>query len=185
MPTRGNLPEALVQAGIALLDEDGTEALSLRRIAARAGVSHAAPAHHFGGLPGLKTAMAIRGFQQFQQHLMAARDAVPADAPPFQRLSTVADAYVRFAGMRTGLFQLMFDQLAASDPDLLHTALGSYLLIKELCAPFVDGRPAVAVETAVWSLTHGYAALNLDRPRPSDTQVATSALVDALRLIID
>lgn len=78
----------------------------------------------------------------------------------------------------------MFDQLATGGPDLRHRALGSYVLIKDLCAPFLDGRPAVAMETAVWSLTHGYAALNLGRPRPAESQVATSAFVDALRLII-
>ena len=185
MPTRGDLPEALVRAGMALLDEDTADALSLRRIAARAGVSHAAPAHHFGGLPGLKAAIATRGFQQFQQHLLDARDSLPADANPFQRLSTVTGAYIRFAANRTSLFQLMFDQIPAANPDLRDTALGSYFLLKELCAPFVDGRPAVAMETAVWSLTHGYAALNLGPPRPADSPVSTSAFVDALRLIID
>lgn len=185
MPIRGELPETLVRAGMALLDEDGAEALSLRRIAARAGVSHAAPAHHFGGLPGLKVAIATRGFQQFQQYLVAARDALPAGAEPFQKLSAVTDAYVRFASDRTALFQLMFDQIPATNPDLRSTALDSYLLLKELCAPFVDGRPAVAMETAVWSLTHGYAALNLDKPRPAGSPVSTSAFADALRLIID
>ena len=184
MPTRGDLPEALVRAGIALLDEDGAEALSLRRIAARAGVSHAAPAHHFGGLPGLKAAIAARGFQHFQQHLTAARDALPAGADAFQRLCAVTGAYIGFARLRRALFHLMFDQLATGGPDLRHRALGNYLLIKDLCAPFLDGRPAVAMETAVWSLTHGYAALNLDRPRPADSALATSAFVDALRLII-
>lgn len=185
MPTRGDLPEALVQAGMALLDEDTADALSLRRIAARAGVSHAAPAHHFGGLLGLKEAIATRGFQQFQQHLLAARDRLPADADAFQRLSSVTDAYIDFAATRTALFQLMFDQIPASSSDLRDTALGSYFLLKELCAPFVDDRPAVAMETAVWSLTHGYAALNLDKPRPPESPVSTSAFEDALRLIID
>ena len=50
----GNLRPALIKAGIALLEEGGIDALSLRKCAARAGVTHAAPAHHFDGLAGLK-----------------------------------------------------------------------------------------------------------------------------------
>jgi DNA-binding transcriptional regulator YbjK len=52
-PHHGNLRAALVSAGIELLEEGGLEALTLRKCAARAGVSHAAPAHHFEGLQGL------------------------------------------------------------------------------------------------------------------------------------
>jgi len=52
----GNLREALIEAGTEILDEDGLEALSLRACAKRAGVSHAAPQHHFGNLEGLRIA---------------------------------------------------------------------------------------------------------------------------------
>jgi AcrR family transcriptional regulator len=58
----GNLREALINAGLLLLKEDGLDGLTLRRAAARAGVSHAAPAHHFSGKQGLVAAIAARGF---------------------------------------------------------------------------------------------------------------------------
>jgi len=183
MPTRGELPQALIQAGLALLDEEGTEGLTLRRIAARAGVSHAAPAHHFGGLPGLKVAIATRGFQSFLRDLISARDSVPDDATPFQRLLAVNLAYIRFASSRTGLFRLMFDQLPAQDPELRTVATDSYFVLKSICAPFVDGRPA-GFETAVWALTHGYAAMNLNQPRPPGSPVVVLPYEDALRLLI-
>ena len=54
----GNLREALITAGVGLLNEGGLSALTLRKCAARAGVSHAAPAYHFKGLNGLLTAIA-------------------------------------------------------------------------------------------------------------------------------
>ncbi len=59
----GNLREALIVAGIEILKEGGLPALTLRACAARAGVSHAAPAHHFDGLPGLVTAIAANSGQ--------------------------------------------------------------------------------------------------------------------------
>lgn len=183
MPTSGELPQALIQAGLAILDEEGTEGLTLRRIAARTGVSHAAPTHHFGGLPGLKVAIATCGFQSFLRDLVCARDGAP-DSDPFQRLLAANLAYIRFASSRTALFRLMFDQLPTQDPDLRKTALGSHSVLTKLCAPFVDGRPAVALETAVWALTHGYAALNLDKPRPPGSPVQTAPYESALRLLV-
>lgn len=184
MPTRGELPQLLIQAGLSLLDEEGAEGLTLRRIAARAGVSHAAPAHHFGGLPGLKVAIATHGFQTFLRDLAAARDSLPQGTDPFQVLLTVNLAYIRFAESRRGLFRLMFDQLPTQDPDLRASALGSYVVLRGLCAPFVDGRPAVALETAVWALTHGYAALNMGNAYPPGSPVQLSTYEDALRLLV-
>lgn len=183
MAPRPDLRQSLIQAGMDILDTEGAEGLTLRRIAARAGVSHAAPAHHFDGLPGLKVAIATCGFQCFLHVLVAARDDIP-DTDPFQRLLAVNLAYIRFASSRTGLFRLMFDQLPAQDPDLRKTALGSYFVLRELCGPFIGGRPAPAVETAVWSLTHGYAALTLDQPRPPGSPLDVSSYEAALRLLV-
>ncbi|WP_141215717.1 TetR/AcrR family transcriptional regulator, partial [Hahella sp. CCB-MM4] len=67
--------DALIEAGLSLLIEGGPEGLTLRRAAARAGVSHAAPAHHFNGLPGLQTAIATRAFALFTVTMISHRDA--------------------------------------------------------------------------------------------------------------
>ena len=114
MPPRGDLPQSLIDAGLALLDEEGYEALTLRRIAARAGVSHAAPAHHFSGLPGLRIAIATKGFRSFLHELTAARDALLPHADPFQRLLAVNLAYICFARRRRALFLLMFTGMQAA-----------------------------------------------------------------------
>ena len=184
MPTRGELPQALVMAGVALLDEEGAQGLTLRRVAARAGVSHAAPGHHFGGLPGLKVAIATRGFQAFLHDLAAARDSLPEGTSPFQALLAVNLAYIRFAGSRTALFRLMFEQLPTQDPGLRNTAHGSYLVLKGLCAPLTAHRPAAAFEAAVWALTHGYASLNIGKTYLPESQVQTLSYEDALRLLV-
>ncbi|NRB03591.1 MAG: TetR family transcriptional regulator, partial [Rhodobacteraceae bacterium] len=61
----GDLRAALIEAGLQELEATGTEAFSLRKVARRAGVSHAAPAHHFGDVTGLLTALAAEGFRRF------------------------------------------------------------------------------------------------------------------------
>lgn len=184
MAPRPDLPQLLIQVGLDILDEDGPEGLTLRRIAARAGVSHAAPTHHFGGLPRLKVAIATCGFRSFLDHLNAARDGM-SDSDPFQRLLAVNLAYIQFASSRRRLFRLMFDQLPTQDPELGEIALGSYAVLKQMCAPFVGERPAASLETAVWGLTHGYATLNLGQRRPPNSPLDISSYEAALRLLID
>lgn len=184
MPTRGDLPQLLIEAGVALLDEEGAEGLTLRRIAARAGVSHAAPAHHFNGLPGLRIGIATRGFEDFRRELARTRDAQPAEADAFQRLLAVNLSYIRFARRNTPLFRLMFDQLPTQDAGLRTIARATYVLLQEHCLPFVRDREAAPFGTAVWALTHGFAMLNMDQPYPPGSPVQVSSYEDALRLLV-
>ena len=104
---RGDLKARLVQAGRDILDEDGSDALTLRACAARAGVSHAAPAHHFNGLPGLVAAIVTTGFRQFAATMIEVRDRAPAT--PRDRLIGICRGYMRFAEENPGLFTLMFN----------------------------------------------------------------------------
>lgn len=166
---------ALIDAAVHLLQSGGMAALTLRQAAARAGVSHAAPAHHFDGLPGLLTATATRAFQMFTTHMTRARDAAPPD--PHARLLAVCQGYLAFAHDHAGLFHLMFNSPAVchDDPDLMAASTGSYAVLHAACAPFAAADPQ-ALETAVWALVHGFAALSpapaeiaqaMNRPAPS------------------
>src|SRR6516164_8276496 len=69
----GNLRQALLDAAVATLDEAGADRLSLREVARRAGVSHAAPAHHFTDKAGLLTAVATEGFGMLVSYLADAQ----------------------------------------------------------------------------------------------------------------
>ena len=161
----GNLREALIVAGTQLLNEGGIAGLTLRRAAARAGVSHAAPAHHFAGLPGLLTAIATRAFQQFCTTLKTTRDASPPD--PMSRLIGTTAGYLAFAQDHVGLFHLMFlsTEVDRSDPDLAKAAAYAYQLLRDACLPFsATGAPDETLEIAVWSMVHGYALLEFTRP---------------------
>ena len=102
----GDLAAALLDAGEAELAEKGVEAFSLRGVAKRAGVSHAAPAHHFGDARGLLTAIATRGFERF----IARQQDFRREAPPNPRAQLEASGlgYVAFATENPALFRLMF-----------------------------------------------------------------------------
>ncbi|MEZ5670603.1 MAG: TetR/AcrR family transcriptional regulator [Alphaproteobacteria bacterium] len=102
----GNLREALLAAATAIIDEKGLDGLSLRACAARAGVSHAAPAHHFANLRGLLTALGTIAFRRF--HARIAAEQARAGGTAIERLRAAAHGYVGFAVSNPGLFRLMF-----------------------------------------------------------------------------
>ena len=159
-----NLREALIDAGLTLLASEGTAGLTLRKCAALAGVSHAAPAHHFAGLPGLLTAIATRGFRIFAQTMLD--DAADADNPR-ARLHAICRGYYRFAFEHPALFDLMFRQLCVEpvtidDAELKQASDAAYGVLADACAPFVpNGKSAQITQFQVWSLIHGYACLAL------------------------
>ena len=162
----GNLREALITAAIDILGAGGPDALTLRKCAARAGVSHAAPAHHFNGLVSLKIAVIARGHDMFADTMHRARDR--AEQNPHARLNAICQGYLEFATTHTDLFKFMFQPHGAL-PDSIDTTTGmeisrasmaSYGVLRDACAPFEHDRGGnLGTETMVWSLVHGYAML--------------------------
>jgi len=166
-----SLRDTLITSGLALLEEGGSQGLTLRKAAARAGVSHAAPAHHFAGLPGLLTAMAGRAFALFHQAMEAQIAAAPDT--PRARLEATCQGYLDFAAQHAGLFHLMFvsPEVNRADPELVPHSGRAYQLLREACLPFsATASPDVTLEIAVWSMVHGFATLGfrggIDRARP-------------------
>jgi AcrR family transcriptional regulator len=161
----GNLREALIEAGIALLDQVGWDGMTLRACAARAGVSHAAPAHHFGNLKGLQTALGVVAFTRFRETLAAAQEVAGRD--PKARLRAAGEGYVRFATAHPGLFRLMFGgaELDRSDPALADAQDSAYGELGRIVAPFLPAEAGPEddhrLRLAVWSMAHGYAHLLL------------------------
>jgi AcrR family transcriptional regulator len=161
----GRLREALLAAALELVREQGAAALSLREVARRAGVSHAAPAHHFGDKAGLLTALAIEGFRLFAaaQRAGAAR----GGDDPQRRFGWLGWAYVMFAAEHRAYFEVMFrpELLRRDDPTLAEVGLEAYqLLLEGVRAALGDPTPeALAVNaTVAWSQAHGLATLWLD-----------------------
>lgn len=150
----GNLREALLDAATTMLDEDSQAQLSLRSIAARAGVSHAAPAHHFGSLQGLLTALAAHGMNSFVDALEAGHAQGKANA-----------AYVAFARDNPGLFGLMFDKtrLDDTDKDLTQAGARAFDMLGTLVAPHLAADASLdddmRLRLRLWARVHGYATL--------------------------
>src|SRR3979490_3011207 len=113
----GDLHEALLQAAERVLERDGIAGLTLRAVAREAGVSHAAPAHHFGDVTGLLSELAAIGFKKFSAALGAA---AAASNSPEAAAAGRANAYVAFARENPCMFQLMFraERLDHSRPAL-------------------------------------------------------------------
>src|SRR5207237_3944833 len=101
----GDLHDALLQAAERVLERDGISGLTLRAVAREAGVSHAAPTHHFGDLTGLLSELAAIGFRRFNAAMVAARN---SEIHPLMKGMANAKAYVAYAQASPGMFSLMF-----------------------------------------------------------------------------
>ncbi|MGI5459506.1 TetR/AcrR family transcriptional regulator [Streptomyces sp. CA-249302] len=149
----------LVDVGVELVAREGAQALTLREIARRAGVSHGAPRRYFPTHLELLSAIARRGFAQLGERVTAA---VGDDtAPPREQLATLADVYLRFALDNPGMYELMFrhDLLESGHLRLRDTSLPLFGRLVELVGrvrPDVDAR---LVAGALWANLHGIAQL--------------------------
>ncbi len=182
----GDLKRALIQAGIDLLEEGGLEALTLRKCAARAGVSHAAPAHHFAGLPGLISAIAEEGFAIFSKHMT---DAIKAgEQTDRERLRSICRGYLQFGLSHSGLLKVMFGEhgLGIHAPRNKREEADAYLILRCVCAPFVlDGEDPHTVEAQVWSLIHGFTLLYIGGEFGCSTTPIEDSPFEAVMALID
>jgi len=171
----GQLRRALVDAALALVTEHGPAALSLREVARRAGVSHAAPAHHFGNKAGLLTAIAAEGYRLLAAALAAASDPTPSPLSATKRhepFRAQGVAYVVFATDHPAHFAVMRapDLLRNDDPDLVAARAEAGLHLRGGAATRMTTVDAAA-PVAAWALVHGLASLLLEgnvRPGPDD-----------------
>ncbi len=188
----GDLHDALLAAAERVLERDGLAGLTLRAVAREAGVSHAAPTHHFGDLTGLLSELAAIGFRRFNAAMIAARN---SETHPLLKGLANAKAYVGYAQAHPGMYGLMFrtERLDMSRPSLHEAATASF---EGLASAVGAGRneqltgeeltldQAAAISRA-WSLVHGFTTLLLDgrlrdilRRLPEGTKV--DHLLDAM-----
>lgn len=163
----GDLRAALLAAAEAELAERGVEKFSLRGVAKRAGVSHAAPAHHFGDANGLLTALAAEGFRRFVGVQRARqRRAAPDGA---DQLIAAGLGYIDFATTSPALFRLMFssDRPQHGDPELALAAGAAFQqLVDDVARARGVGAPPMLDVMSTWAIAHGLAdLLNAGRMR--------------------
>lgn len=164
----GDLARALIEAAEKILAETGTEGFTLRECARRAGVSHAAPAHHFGDVSGLLTEVAIRGFERLTK---VTGDVGRGDGTPLERLRSMLQAYVENAMENPVAFRLMFasNRIRHGEARLAAASREAYDVLLEAIDDMAvsAGKPepgAYSPEiTLIWSAVHGFASLLVER----------------------
>ncbi|CAL9610404.1 TetR/AcrR family transcriptional regulator [Streptomyces sp. enrichment culture] len=149
----------LVQVGVELVAREGVQALTLREIARRAGVSHGAPRRYFPTHLELLSAIARRGFADLAERAAG----VPADqgTDPRDRLRALARVYLEFALDNRGMYELMFrhDLLESGHLGLRDTSLPLFAVLVELVGAVRPDADARAVAGALWANLHGIAQL--------------------------
>lgn len=158
----GNLPEVLIEEGAQFLAEEGLDSFSLRKLAKRAGVTVAAPSHHFGSARGLLTAIATRAFEILARQM---EEASLLAKSPHDSVLAVCLAYFEMRTTAPGYASVMFrlDLINPTDANFLKNASWAFGLLERTLALAVSNTvDAAQISTkakALWATTQGLTTL--------------------------
>lgn len=162
-----DLPAALLQATDDILREKGPHKFTLREAARRAGVSHAAPAFHFGDVTGMLTAFATCGYKAMTELMLKYRAAAQKDRE--SQFVAVGCAYIDYAIAHWAQFQLMFwnDSVRLNDQAYRDSSMLAFMQLQEVVIPFL-GPNSTENEWRLkailaWAAVHGFALLASDK----------------------
>lgn len=161
----GDLARALLKAADEIIEEEGLESFTLRSCARRAGVSHAAPAHHFKDRAGLLSAYAASIFRDLTASVE--ERILSAGNDDYARLQAVGLAYIHFALQRPSAFRLVFrcEALEKDSPEMKEAGDACFQVLIDVVHALL---PSASKETVLlhtmlaWSLVHGFATLWLE-----------------------
>ena len=184
----GNLRQALIDGALLILSKEGAAAITLREVARRAGVTHAAPYRHFDGKEALLAAVAEEGFVQLKRDMESATGGGDA----LDRLYRYGEAYIRFALKNPAHYRLMYGpEFAhrAAHPALQEASRQAFSLLIAAVRDAVaqklvgDGDP-IHVALTTWSTVHGLSLLIMDR-QLDDAGVGKNQLEPAIAFALD
>ena len=180
----GDLREQLLLAGEQALLEIPIDDVSLREIARRAGVSHAAPKHHFASMADLLGEIAARGFQKFVTALGSAAEESKSQTAE-DRLHAMGRAYLRFADQNSAVYGLMFGQVVkmSMTPALTKSSYEAWTQLENAVAQVTGPLRAPIAATHVWSSVHGLSMLKSARRLPPHVSLH-AVEEDNLRMMI-
>lgn len=164
----GDLRSALIEAALEIILDTGPQGLSIREVARRAGVSHAAPYRHFTDKNDLVVAVVEKGFSLMQDTMLEKKAAAEPDA--ISQFAASGFAYVEFALTYPGYYRVMFSgNLISSDGNvsLQHTSSDALSeMVNDIQAAqnigIVRQGDATAQAVAIWSTMHGFVSLMND-----------------------
>ncbi|MBU0926574.1 MAG: TetR/AcrR family transcriptional regulator [Spirochaetes bacterium] len=164
----GHLREELLRLGLESIETAGTEGISLRSLADKAGVSKAAPYRHFSDKEAYLGALADEGFR------LLCIDLERADVAGTERIASMGAAYMEFAVARPSLYRLMNSPLLCRLPDgSTPWARKSLLMLAEALRKVRSDpgtEPSLDVDAAVaaWAYIHGLVLIRIDGLFPRD-----------------
>ncbi len=159
----GDLKTALIHAGLRLLDEEGVEAVGIRRLAREIGVAHSAPANHFPTRKALLTALAIACFAPLATEIETmSRQAVAGE----DKVIRIAQWVIQYGLTYPHRYRLMFrwDHIQADDKNLTQVVNQAYAALLAALKE-IPLKPAISLESAaisLWSLVHGYTVMRIE-----------------------
>jgi AcrR family transcriptional regulator len=185
----GDLKNALLDAAAELVAARGGPDFSLREIATRVGVRHAAAYRHFASKEAILSNLAVRAFEHMAKRFKACEERCGADAN--LRLEGLADAYMAMVREEPGAYRVMFANVREHDPArdaAARECFNSLLMAVEegqRCGVVRTDMPAIAIAAGNWAALHGLAMLLLDK-RLSEAGPAggADALLAALRKLL-
>jgi AcrR family transcriptional regulator len=183
----GDLPRAMVDEAVRLIQAEGIDALTLRSVGARLGVSRSALYRHFADKEALLAAVALEGFRLLRAAL---RQAWQASTPGPRRMDGMGLAYVDFAVTHPSHYRVMFgadlsrlgETVAASDEstDAFQALVDA--IVAQQREGFVRPDEPMRLALYIWAVVHGVAMLGLDRRLPEDVDAAALAALANERL---
>jgi len=187
----GDLRNALIEAGLAIVEQDGIEAVSLRAVARRAAVSHSAPYHHFDTKSELLAAVAAAGFDRMVETIGHVAAAGPMRST-LDALRAIGAGYLKFALAHPGVFRLMFrpELTRPADHPVLQEAearaFGTLLATIVVCQeagelPAGDPRHQAAV---CWCAVHGLAVLHVEQVL-RETPLSPIPIEELARVVVE
>ena len=168
----GDLANAMLRAVEDIVTEKGPAGISLREAARRAGVSHSAPAHHFGDKDGMIEAFCHEGFGMLAKALMDCLEQV-SDQPVVEQLGAIGKAYLLFAAEHPAHYELMMSPPTQKiDHSDVHATAGDsffplVLVINRMAEEgVIEPERGPYFATMLWGMVHGIADLWLTGPLP-------------------
>ena len=151
----GDLRNGLLEAARTILEEESLAALTLRAVARKAGVSHAAPYRHFPNHEALLVELSVEGFDELRA---AIAEAAKAQGVESEKIANIGAAYMRFVAQRPALARLMFGGQLPNRDQFPALGLKADSIGEEIGAALHDS----ALGLAVWASVHGLAMLVLE-----------------------
>jgi AcrR family transcriptional regulator len=164
----GDLKNALIETGTDILSKEGVSALTLRKVAQKAGVSHAAPYAHFADKQALIAAISTEGYKRLYEQITQVAEQYRAD--PLRRFVEASWAYVQFALDEPDQFKVTLSGMIEKEQDypaFVETARQTFSLVVEVVAQcqqagiLRQGAPDLTA-VSVWALIHGFITLLME-----------------------